>query len=502
PGPLPGHPEVVMANRVIPPHRRDPDDSHDSQYYRRGVDDIRNVITSTTEPLSAEPGTLWYNPEGVPDYGVDIGISKDDADQLYTSKDEFAAVADVPPRVEAVETKVARVDPGEYAGAVGESLAQGPSGPAWKRDAVSADWYSNPNDAIAAAGPGGTVRFSAGTTYTLVEPIDLIPGISLLGESSFVSRASYAAWNAGNAAIIEADGFAAFAVADPTEEVLEVALSGMVVVGKGTAPIGVDLRGVAHSRIDNMSVRELASGGVAFWVGGDVPAYHSGWSNTLSRVFAYVPTNGSGIRFSGVTNTGAPTANNTTVLRAAISFRGDGGRGIDMQDGDTNLIMHSDIGYRTNIIPFYLGGRSRQSTFFRNRAEAVSRAVLIEDGRHHTFIGNMLGGNDPAISPVVIAEGSGHMFWGNRYAEAARTPRIDGSRFSYKSNDIGEQTWFRDTPQFLNGGGAAFEVKAEHHAHKTFDVRGDYGVLEWFNRSTGAKIGEFRPYNESGSHFH
>src|SRR5690606_36476224 len=97
---------------------------------------------------------------------------------------------------------------------------------------------------------------------------------------------------------------------------------------------------------------------------------------------------------------------------------------------------------------------------------------------------------------------SGHMFWGNRYAEAARTPRIDGSRFSYKSNDIGEQTWFRDTPQFLNGGGAAFEVKAEHHAHKTFDVRGDYGVLEWFNRSTGAKIGEFRPYNESGSHFH
>ena len=81
-----------MANRVIPPHRRDPDDSHDSQYYRRGVDDIRNVITSTTEPLGAEPGTLWYNPEGVPDYGVDIGISKDDADELYTSKDEFEAV--------------------------------------------------------------------------------------------------------------------------------------------------------------------------------------------------------------------------------------------------------------------------------------------------------------------------------------------------------------------------------------------------------------------------
>src|SRR5690606_4384943 len=102
-----------MANRVIPPHRRDPADSHDSQYYRRGVDDIRNVITSTTEPLSAEPGTLWYNPEGVPDYGVDIGISKDDADQLYTSKDEVAAVAGVSPRGEAVETEVAGVDPGE-----------------------------------------------------------------------------------------------------------------------------------------------------------------------------------------------------------------------------------------------------------------------------------------------------------------------------------------------------------------------------------------------------
>lgn len=474
-----------MANRVIPPHRRDPDDSHDSQYYRRGVDDIRNVITSTTEPLDAEPGTLWYNPEGVPEYGVDIGISKDDADSLYASK--------------VVETAVARVDPGEYAGAVGESLAQGPSGPAWKRDAVSADWYSNPNDAITAAGPGGTVEFTAGAVYTLPEPLRLIPGIQVRGGVPFHSRSSYSAWGEDKATVLRTSGFSAFEAADPMDTNLEILIAGLVIDGQGTSPIGIDFRGIGHSRIEHVAVRAVTDCGI--WLGGDSSSYNVSWSNTLTRPLVFTPENGSGIRFKGLTGNGAPNANNTLVQRAMIYFRGPNGKGIDLQDGDTNLVMQSDIGYRPDGIPIYLGNKSRQSTFLRNRTENVSRSVLIEDGRHHTFIANLLAGDDPDISPVVITAGFDNMFYGNKYSENARTPRIDGSRLYYKSQDIGEQTWFRDTPQFINGGGVAFEVKAEQHSHKTFDVRGDYGVLEWFNRSTGDKIGEFRPINESGAYF-
>src|SRR5690606_16384488 len=137
PGPLPGHPEVIMANRVIRPHRRDPDDSQGRQYYRPSVADTGNAITSTTEPLAAERVTLWYNPAVVTDYGVGIGISKDDADGLYASKDEFAAVADVPPRVEAVETKVERVAP-DNTGTTAQQLRVSVTGPRWRDpDSVS-----------------------------------------------------------------------------------------------------------------------------------------------------------------------------------------------------------------------------------------------------------------------------------------------------------------------------------------------------------------------------
>src|SRR5690606_16977056 len=276
-----------MANRVIPPHRRDPDDSHDSQYYRRGVDDIRNVITSTTEPLSAEPGTLWYNPEGVPEYGVDIGISKDDADSFYASK--------------VVETRVARVDPGEYAGAVGESLAQGPDGPAWKRDAVSADWFSNINDAITAArntGDGGIVTLSKDTTYsTNGQPLLVSSGLKIIGESARSSR-------------ISVDAEAAVKVAALSTRTEFVTIRDLTINGSGSTPVGMDLRGFYKSHIENFFITGCE---VGLWVGGVVTQYHSCWSNYVVNGKIDTTDAGTGVRFSGTVNgggSGAATANN------------------------------------------------------------------------------------------------------------------------------------------------------------------------------------------------
>src|SRR5690606_22618638 len=113
------------------------------------------------------------------------------AEEFAALRQDVDAVADVPPRVAAVETKVARVDPGA-AGAVGASIRQGPTGPRFARDAVSADWFSNINDAITAArnsGDGGIVTLSKDTTYsTNGQPLLVSSGLKIIGESARSSR--------------------------------------------------------------------------------------------------------------------------------------------------------------------------------------------------------------------------------------------------------------------------------------------------------------------------
>src|SRR5690606_1630563 len=117
----------------------------------------------------------------------------------------------------------------------------GPDGPAWKRDAVSADWFSNINDAITAArnsGDGGIVTLSKDTTYsTNGQPLLVSSGLKIIGESARSSRIS-----------VDADAGVRVAAFNTRTEY--VTLRDFTLNGTGTTPIGLDLRGFYKSHIE------------------------------------------------------------------------------------------------------------------------------------------------------------------------------------------------------------------------------------------------------------
>src|SRR5690606_17599385 len=295
----------------------------------------------------------------------------------------------------------------------GESLAQGPDGPAWKRDAVSADWFSNINDAITAArntGDGGIVTLSKDTTYsTNGQPLLVSSGLKIIGESARSSR-------------ISVDAEAAVKVAALSTRTEFVTIRDLTINGSGSTPVGMDLRGFYKSHIENFFINGCE---VGIWVGGDLTQYHSCWSNYVVNGKIDTTDAGTGVRFSGTVNgggSGAATANNNFFSHVDVNIGPDADSiGYDLQVGDTNLIQHTDCGYSNGAgIPFRFGNKSFRNTVAFSRTEDCERSVVMDGGSYNRVTSNSLVSVSTTYYPVEVGgNAQWALFENNAYAGAA-----------------------------------------------------------------------------------
>ncbi len=295
------------------------------------------------------------------------------------------------PEWSAAQGAIALVAP-PSAGTIGQVARTGPDGPDWAERIISADWFSDLNVAIAAAGAGGHVHLSPGVTYPMPDPLLVLPGLSITGDHSNTSR-------------INCTGEAALRVSAPLTVHNWVNLTGFRLDGGGVVPIGIDARGLTRSIIDRMVISNFTDKGVIF--GGDTGTYAAGWSNTIRQT--EIQSSEIGIQLLGMSG-GSPTANNIRMLEVIINMADtDTAIGIDAVQGSTNYLAFCDIGYNGDKsgIGLNLQAAADFWTVIGNRFEDVA---------HNTGVNH----------PVEIRNGSQyHLFLGNTYHTSSLAPWVN-----------------------------------------------------------------------------
>lgn len=250
---------------------------------------------------------------------------------------------------------------------------------------VDASWFSNINDAIAAAnrgGSGGVVRIpkNTGINQTGYGPARLTSGVVIEGEDPVTS-------------ILEnrTPGEAAIAVAVPASGADRPTVRNLRIWGNNTADVGIDWRGITRGLIENVEVSGFTD--TQMWFGGDYPTYAASWIGTVNKARITAPSNGAGMRFSGKVlpgggpHVGAPTANRFSLYDIAmIGLSLPGSIGVDLVEGDTNTFFGGDIGYGTTGTVFKLGQLAIANRFIGGVSEDVAQALDCE-GTRNQFIG-------------------------------------------------------------------------------------------------------------------
>jgi len=380
-------------------------------------------------------GTTWEPVRGEKGEGVPIGgapgqvvtkASATDYDATWhtlTAADvsDFESAVDANPTIATHAAAIARVDPGTT-GNVGQALRRGPNAPAWGERVISADWYSNPNDAIAAAGIGGEVRFSGGVTYILTEPLRPMRRQTLFGVDPRTTIIKYAS---AGASVVE--------VSDPATEHDYVTLRNMLIDGDFVSAIALDARGMTRALFENVKLQNITQAGLS--LGGDMPAFQSGWSNVFRKGEIIAPANGAGVLIDGHTDsgTGARTGNNHTLQDLIINLTPDATSiGVDIVAGDSNRIVNSDIGYSEGIgIAIRMQAGAEQNFVHQNRVENCPRGVVIDGGFGNIVSANWFSGAHATYHPAEVYTGNlGSMrnvpnqFLGNTYDAAALSPYV------------------------------------------------------------------------------
>lgn len=353
-----------------------------------------------------------------------------------------------------------RVDPGT-AGTVGQSVRVKPGGvPAWSRDAVEADWYSNPNDAIAAArrvsNKGGVVKFSA-ESYLYDTDILLTPGLTLIAE------------NPHSTTIGMTDG-ASIKVADLDSPCLGVVMQGFYLYSaEGESPVGMDMRGLSHASVRNVWVAGFTDAEV--WFGGET--FEGGWTNRWDGGRVIAPTSGAGMRFSGLATGGIAAANNNIISGVDILVQNAvDSIGIDMVEGDTNVFMGMDVGYShgNDGTAFKFGAGAYWNKILTSRTEGIVMGWLIDGGDGNTAYG-------ANFNTVQANAGSTE----NGAVGCDITTLIDNSGSFWR--DGREQRALR-TDYIAPSGSDYITGKETADAYKRFGV-GSKGQYRWYDPTTG-----------------
>lgn len=390
---------------------------------------------------------------------------------------------DAEPRIAANTSAIARVDPGA-AGTVGQPLRQGPTGPAWGRRVISADWYSDINDAITAAGQGGFVELSPNVTYTQSTPVQLIPGITIDGDR--------------DTSTITGPGIV---VKTPASMCDRVTLRNFRVIGSSGATVGVDARGLTRGYIEGLDVAGYSD--AAVWFGGDNPAYHSSWTNEIVRCELTAPTNGAGLRLSGVTGADVPTANNLGARHLVIYVANSATSiGVDFQGGDTNLFTHCDVGYSGGAgIPFLIGAKATSSTLLRNRTEDIDVAIRTVSGAGYIdAIANMFGTSSTTLAPVELVTGTQYFsFLMNGYSSSAPNPRVviqPGATNHFVLDKSADQNVRPTDVATASSGDPILRGRVKGDVNPRVQMLATGGIL-WTDPATGAQQLYLRPTSTS-----
>lgn len=293
---------------------------------------------------------------------------------------------------------------------------------------VSADWYSDPNDAIAEAGVGGHVKFTEGVTYNISEPIRPLSGQTIEGGDR------------GSTNIITS-GDAAIASPTPTTAQLQnVIVRGLNLVGNDAAGVGLDARGMTRCRFDDLWIEGFTVHGV--WWGGDQPTDVGGWSNLAYNLRVRAPLNGgAAMYFGGRVGAGGPaTANNIVVFGGSLYTRDHpDSYAILIDHGGANRFYGIDMGYGVNSGAAIRLSHdlARQNLFSGIRTENVKRAVVITGGKYNVFEACAFGlyTNSDSHGAEIGSGSSRNVFRDNWWSATGLAPRVweSGGPGSYQT---------------------------------------------------------------------
>lgn len=367
--------------------------------------------------------------------------------------------------------------------------------------AVSADWYSDLNDAIAEAGAGGTVRLSKNTTYTQDTPLRLVNGVTIEGEDRFTTR-------------IVATGEAAIASATPaTEQVQDAVVRGLELWGNEAGGIGLDARGLTRCRFDDLRIEGFTVHGV--WWGGDQDTDVGGWSNLALNLRVRAPASGGAAMYFGGRRgaTGPATANNIVVIGGALYSRETpNSYAVEIVHGQANRFFGVDMGYGVaSGAAIRLGhDLARQNLIEGCRTENVSRAVLIEGAKHNTFQANAFGlaSGTTQHGAEIYAGSLRNVFRGNWWGAGGPAPKVweDAGPGTYETliddltpdygtaygNVVSDP---RGAIHDVNTGSSlAVGVGIKGDAFPRFFAAGD-GRLTWRHPDTGVEVGGLRVFD-------
>lgn len=342
-------------------------------------------------------------------------------------------------------------------GSVGQKYVHTATGRKFVRDAVEADWYSDPNDAIAAAqrvsDKGGVVKFSA-AAYLYDTDIRLTPGLTLIAE------------NPHSTTIAMADG-ASVKVADPESPCLGVVMQGFYLFSESDSAIGLDMRGLSHASVRDVWVAGFTDAEV--WWGGT--SDQGGWTNRWDGGRVIAPTDGAGMRFAGLT-TGVPTANNNIISGADIIVLDSATSiGVDLAEGDTNVFMGMDVGYShgDDGTAFRFGALAYWNKIMASRTEAIVNGWVIESG---AFANSAYGTNFNAVT---------HAGNGNGAVGCDITTLTDTSGSFYR---VGREQRALRTDYVAPGGSNYLTGSHTGDAYQRFAI-GSNGQYRWYDPTTG-----------------
>lgn len=343
---------------------------------------------------------------------------------------------------------------------------------------ISADWFSDINQAIekarnVAEGGAGILHLSAGVTnYSTSdgEAVRLKSGDIIEGEDPATSR------------IVNLNADATLLTVDTPGDLCDrPILRNLRLYGGNVAAVGVDWRGITRGRLDNIEISGFTE--TQLWFGGDSDTYNAGWNNTLFTSRITAPANGSAVRFSGVTGTGAPTANRNEFFALRINGLSQvGAIGIDLQEGDTNKFWGGDIGYGEEGIPFLLGVGAYMNEFHGGVTEGTLFGADIS-GTRNLFIGWTF----PAASTSTVRVGARD----NEFAHCPETGTIvneDGDANRTRTSGIQQEESFSTRKFIANSSSTrSIQVKVAGDADNGMAILGN-GSIRFYDPATGATV--------------
>lgn len=324
---------------------------------------------------------------------------------------------------------------------------------------VSADWYSNPALASDDAGPGGTVFFTDGVTYTFADPIPMQSGQRFTGAG----------------AILSPTGESAFRIRDGTVTTRRVMVEHLEINGGNTALYGVDFRGLVDSAIDHCWVRNLAQYGVYFGGTYDV----GGWSNRVTRsrigtVVGSAATPGAAVYMGGLNSVSALNANNNLVAYNVLQCNGFGyGYGVLIAQGGENRLFANDIGYGASP-GLVLGSQAVNTYGAGNRYEKPAGAIVVNGGTDNRFDGDFYGTPATGYTGYNITVNSGtrnefHPVFASNGSQATWISLVAGAGNVGTLNGVHSRRVNTEHVQ---------EARAAGDAHNRFQMRVS-GLMHW-----------------------